>query len=552
MALNIGFKGFVHDENGDQIDCKFQVLYQKPNKWNNVRETSAGYYSCNAGDADSLSQDGEVKNGDMILLAFWQGDGSNNIGGQYDNILSDGTFTQGVKLTSPIVDNCEFYFNGIAGYDASKPPELMFFSVNGETIKIDFATEYNGESFTVISDGVPYNGIFTKADDFANPVVLTPAVAGGTGDTRDAIFDRFGVFAIRHDGATADYTINVQIKPKLKPDINWALPETGTINRVIDAVNNSDDESAWSFEGTMFYHRKSYYGRTIFPKVGLLNSTYNWNDDNDDVPGYEDEDDHSFTHIGIYNVQLKVRNAWGLTSDDDKDIKIKYNVPIGALTFDPDGVNTKVHTTESSTGTASITDEDSRITKIEHNWVIRNRDNNTLIERTLVEENTTLDFAYTKTIDVLQKHYGEQKIYWNDGWEDQELLYTKELPITNWLPLVNFDYIFVNDSRIKFTPKCSDLDGTVDRYKWQLQALIPFKDGEYSVAKTDIFDDDREVSIDFTAAGHYKMVLYATDDFGGTASIAKEFDVTLTGDCAKAVAVGGDDVFFIIPDEYDY
>lgn len=451
MGLNVSFKGNVYDENGDKIDCKYQVHYVRQNVWNDVRDTSSAYYSANAGDADSLTQDGELKNNDVVLLTFWQGDGS----------------------------------------------------------------------------------------------------GGGTPDNRDSLFDRFGVYAIVHDGSTADYVVDVQIKPKLAPDISWSLPSMARLNDVVHTHNYSDDESNWSYSGTTFYHRHSYYSVEVFPKVGLLTTTFNWGDDNDNVDGYEDTTTHTFTVVDDYKVDIKIVDAWALESTDEKPIRIKYNIPIGKIVYDPDGQTNKVHTTEDAKYAADITDEDSRISSIEHHWIVKNRDSGDVISDDTIDTNTTLDYEFTKTIAVLQKHYGEQVIKWNDGWDDQTTVYTKELHITNWLPLVNFDDIFLNDTKVKFTPKCSDLDGTVDKYAWNLYALVPFKDGEYTLAKTNINNDDSDLEIEFDAAGHYKMMLTATDDYGGKATFAKEFDITLGGDCA-AVALVADDTFFIFPDKIDY
>ncbi len=451
MGLNVSFKGNVSDENDDAIDCKYQVHYVRQNVWNDTRDTASAYYSANAGDADSLTQDGELKANDVILVSFWQGDGS----------------------------------------------------------------------------------------------------GGPTPDNRDSLFDRFGVYAIIHDGSTADYVINVQLKPKLAPDISWSLPSTARINRNVHASDYSDDESAWSYEDKTIYHRNTYYGRTVFPKVGLLTTTFNWNDDNDDEDSYEVSDDHSFVQIGDYLVDLHIVNAWDLYSDDQKPIRLKYNLPIGNLSFNPNGTSTKVHTTEDSTYTAGITDEDSRITSIDHKWYIKDRDNGNEISDTLVETNTTLDYQFTKTIEILQRHYGKQIISWNDGWDDLVITYLEELPITNWKPLVNFSQVSLNDTKLKFTPSCSDIDGTVDRYTWRLYALVPFQDGEYTLAKTDVFNDDQDLEIEFDAAGHYKMVLTGRDDYGDDASFTREFDITGGGDCTTVEMIS-DDCFFIFPDKIDY
>jgi len=543
MGLNVSFKGYIYDEDDNKIDCKYQVHYVRQNVWNDIRDTDSQYFSCNAGDDDSLTQDGELKSGDVILLTFWQGDG----------------------------------------------------------------------------DG------------------------GDTPNTRDAIFDRFAVMAITHDGSTSEYSFDIKLKPKAKPNCSFYLSSARTINRELHATDISNDDSGWSYDDHYFKHTHSYYGVTVFPRVNRIVREYNWDVDNDDspwitekadIPNLEgdnplivdvdetvtvddmtqytsvtikgDADDntgtvkwddgdgekeyhwndlivpkvavikntdefnsvtvlddaelyvvdengdyHTYTDIGDYTVGMRLTNAWDLTCEVDKDIKIKYNSPIGKVTFDPDGVSTKVHTTESSTATADITDEDDRITEIEHHWIVINRDDSDdVISDDTIDTNTELDYSYDETIEVLQKHYAKQIIKWNDGYDDLTLEYVKELPITNWKPLVDFTFKYLNDMKLEFTPNCSDIDGDVVNYRWDLYSLIPFKDGEYAQALMMSSDDPDKQTIEFKSLGHYKMVLTARDDYGDSVSLSKEFDITGSTACVGTAVE--DEICFIIPSKYDY
>ena len=552
MGINVSFKGNVYDENDNIIDCKYQVHYVRQNVWNSVRSTSSGYYSANAGDADSLTQDGSLKANDVVLIAFWQGDGSMVSGDEYNVQLTNTQSNNGITFTDPTPpeDTAIFEFNG-KNYDMTLPAEVMYFTVNGVELKIDYAREYTGDPFGVTFNGVFYVGTFAVNEIYSAPTALTVQNISTITNNRDELMDRFGVYAITHDGTTSDYVFNVQIRPKLKPNISWTLPTTGTINRDITAVNNCDDETSWTYGSLTMHHRKTFYGRTVFAMVGLLASTYNWNDNNDTIPGYEASNIHQFTQIGDYIVDLHVVNAWNLKNNAQKSIRLKYNVPIGNMSFTPDGVSTKVHTTEDSTYIANITDEDSRITNVDHKWLIKNRDTNVVISEDLIASNSNLSYQYTKTIAVLQHHYGKQVISWNDGWVDQVLTYTEQLPITNWIPLVNFTDIFLNDTNVRFTPNCSDIDGTIIEYTWKLYALIPFQSGQYTLAKTYVKVDSTPLEVIFDTSGHYKMMLTAKDDYGDTATFYKEFDITGSGGCA-AVELAVDDTFFIFPDKVKY
>ena len=444
MSLNVSFKGTVYDENNAAIDCKYQVHYVSQNVWNSVRDTGIQYYSANAGDNDSLTQDGKLNTGDVILVCFWQGDGS----------------------------------------------------------------------------------------------------GGVTPTTRDGIFDRFGVYVIVYDGTTSSYVFDVQLLPKVKPTISWTLNSVRTINRNIIANDSSFDSMKWTYNTKDIFHRKTFYGVTVFPSVDVLTVQYDWVDPNDNVTGYEVSNTHQYTAIGDYTVKISVVDKWNLSNTGTIPIRVKYNKPIGDLTFSPDGVTSKIHTTETDTITAAIIDEDNRILNIDHHWVIRDRSTNNLITDTLVVSNTTLNYTYNETIQVLQKHYSEQIISWNDGYNDQSITFIKELNITNWLPLVNMSISYINDKSVKFIPNCSDIDGSIVEYKYELYVLIPFTNQGYTLAKTDILTTNASLQVNFDSNGHYKMVLTAKDDVGGKSSYEKEFDITIGAGVCNDISINND-MFFM-------
>jgi len=83
MSLNIVMDGFVYDGNSSICDgtVAYQAYFYKSNtgssspKWNNKRivesGSSAGYFNCNLGDADFLTQDGTASSGDVVIIVFW-------------------------------------------------------------------------------------------------------------------------------------------------------------------------------------------------------------------------------------------------------------------------------------------------------------------------------------------------------------------------------------------------------------------------------------------------------------------------------------------------
>ena len=72
MALNIMITGNVVNGGANAIDCSYQVFYPGYNVSTNVHTTQNQQYAFNLGDADGLTNDGSVNNGDVVLVAFWQ------------------------------------------------------------------------------------------------------------------------------------------------------------------------------------------------------------------------------------------------------------------------------------------------------------------------------------------------------------------------------------------------------------------------------------------------------------------------------------------------
>lgn len=75
MALNVTFTcnaNSIVDENGTPIDCQYQAYYVRQNIWNTTRTSDQQQFNFNAGDGDSLTQTGELKLNDVIIISLWQ------------------------------------------------------------------------------------------------------------------------------------------------------------------------------------------------------------------------------------------------------------------------------------------------------------------------------------------------------------------------------------------------------------------------------------------------------------------------------------------------
>jgi len=456
MALNVTFTcNEVVNENGDSINCKYQVYYPDYDIWNDVRDTELYQYNCNAGDGDSLSQTGTFNNGDKAIICFWQGDGA----------------------------------------------------------------------------------------------------GGSTGPDRTGLKDRFAYYVLTHDGSDT-YVIDVELRPKEAPGCNWYLPTTATINREKTAYSYANDDFTYSFSDTTHYHYRKFLSEVIFDSVcdkPLLDITFDF----DEGDGYATTNKHTYSTIGDYTAHHKVINQYSLESICDKNIRLKYNTPIGCLTFTPDGLGAGDEVIKGDTATidACITDEDSRITNIDFKWLVNNKNDSSSIKDELVDSNTTLDYSYSKVIDTLDKTYGSEIISWNDGWDDRTLTKTRELTITNINPEVSISKIDLSAKEKRFTQVSSDADGSVTSWDWKIYLLMPFSGDWVEVFNTT--NDGSSIDIQFTEAGKYKMEINVEDDWKkfsttsnnayGTASAEIEFDISAAGNCTSAMGMN-DEVFFIFPD----
>lgn len=88
MALNITFDGYAYRSSGSlsNVDVQYQAFFYKVNAgsssstWNNVRTVEAtGYYNCNLGDVDFLSQTGNASAGDKVIIVFWRTGSDRNV-----------------------------------------------------------------------------------------------------------------------------------------------------------------------------------------------------------------------------------------------------------------------------------------------------------------------------------------------------------------------------------------------------------------------------------------------------------------------------------------
>jgi hypothetical protein len=242
LALNITIDGYVYDGTGSI--CDGTVAYQayfygtagsSPSKWNNIRVVdsgpAAGYYNCNLGDGDWLSQEGTAKSGDVIVIVFWN------------------------PATADRMDACS-YLN-------------------------------EWSCFRIILDG------------------------------------------------SSTYSNNVQVRPNICPNLNWALAPNALVADSVTAFNTSTDTHQWQFSGNTMYHRNSWY--TTLMNINLVdNSDYDWGDGHQDnnVAGTANRS-HTWTASGDYDIEIVIEDACGCTVTGTDQIRIFNRPPVPDITMTP-------------------------------------------------------------------------------------------------------------------------------------------------------------------------------------------------------------------------
>jgi len=113
LSVNINYQGTVYGPDGNPIDCYYQAFTYNISKWSDLRQTEYQQYNVNFGDGDLNGQDGTVKEGDPLVVAFWVG--SENRADELELFsvvvfVYDGTDStvQDVQILQPHNPSCSF------------------------------------------------------------------------------------------------------------------------------------------------------------------------------------------------------------------------------------------------------------------------------------------------------------------------------------------------------------------------------------------------------------------------------------------------------------
>jgi len=185
----------------------------------------------------------------------------------------------------------------------------------------------------------------------------------------------WGATEITYDGSSSVYSLDVQVRPNILPNLVWSLPVNGFLGTVYTASNSSYDVHNWVFGQVTMYHWLSRYGYLIQSVNSITTTEVDWGDDTIDTYSGVYSPNHSWTSTGVYDVVLSVYDECGGVVSGTKQITINNKAPTVDITC-IEAVGTEIVVPNTVvTFKYSGNDPDDSITKIE--WVIEDATNTT-------------------------------------------------------------------------------------------------------------------------------------------------------------------------------
>jgi hypothetical protein len=397
MALNFTFGGTVVDKNENTIECSYQLFYYRQNVISPVHTTENSQYNINAGEDSHLTLEGELKNGDVVLLKFWSG-------------------------------------------------------------------------------------------------------------------DQFAIYRYVH--SSGDYNIqDIKLLDKQNPTVTLYV-NNNTIGKTVVASNSNSDDYQYTYSGTTFYHRASWYGFDLFQdRVGVESVLYNF-----DNSGFGIENSSSFDSFGEYEIVVKVINKLGLEDQDSKIIKIRKNEPTVSLSNNP----VSPYTNENTEINVLISDEDNSIETVEY-----------LVDDVITD-------VFTHSFETVETHSFEVGIVWNDGFESHFL--HEELPInitprplSVQLDNTNIDNTYTFETTVELG------DGNLESIVYTVYYRLPFTDNFIEVmSQNGSYTQD----ITFVESGSYRIKVEATDEYGTKASAYNNISLVCSTTECETETFGVPKVYF--------
>lgn len=232
MALNVTFTGNTYSES-NIIECNYQVHYVRQGIWSPILHTEFGQYNFNAGSNTHLTQDGELKPNDVVIICFFTSDSRTTISTEIFSSIaiihnSLSTYIQDVELKSVAAPSCDLRVLGEYLVNSN----ITFQSLATLESEWMFSNKKHYQKKSLYSVQVFPNLVFTEdLYDFGT----------GYSTVNNCTYSIPGMYTINQKSTYSGQELNcsktIQVKNKA-PIVNYIIPEAPVFNETIDIAIN--------------------------------------------------------------------------------------------------------------------------------------------------------------------------------------------------------------------------------------------------------------------------------------------------------------------------
>ncbi len=525
MSLNITFDGYVYDKDNvlGNSDIKYQGFFfpngtaSSSSTWNNVRTVeSSGYYSCNLGDADWLSQSGVVLSNAKVLIVFWRGDTNDRnslCSGAY-RLLEWATFeitltgldvyTNNAQIKDNIIPNISWTLpsTGFVGvtYNTTNSSDDEHSWLFGTTTMYHWRQRY-GQNIQLINtiDNSDYDW-----DDGNQSNDLPGAAASSHSWTAAGTYN---VDLIVEDEciATNSGTKTIEIR------YNAPVPDITCHQAVGNSVQIPDTVVTFEYSGTDPDDRITSIDWVINDNgaYGSTDTSINGSDKSDTIPHTEgigtDWCGHSasngaFTNPGSHSISIVVH--W---NDGFVDQTINYNEAYIQYRYSGPTVNFNQLPAQATVGSGvNFNNVSSNIDRVgkglpdcnEYDWIFD--DDGTLT--TELDKQYSYVFNHTPTTTNCSV---ELCASWSDGWDTKYSCTAKDVVFDTVITVTPLDCYY----NLYITGTSSD--GSISGYSWEIyrDTVSGTGVGPWTLiwsSPTSI--DEQSKDVDFVEESYYRII----------------------------------------------
>lgn len=541
MALNITFAGYAYNDSSiiGNANIAYQAYFYKVNsgssisKWNSKRVIeSSGYYSCNIGDGDWLSQTGTASNGDIVLILFWTPITCDRLS---TNMLEWGLFRVVLDGSSVYTIDAQTKINICPNLSWNLPTTSL---VNSSVLASNYSNDTHQWNFDanimyqrnfwyadLMSINSINNSMYNWGDSTHNNILgaanyshkwTTPGRYGVTLTVTDTnncsvsgikyidIFNGSPVPNITMAPSNPDPNEIVSFRYSGTDDGNTITNISWTINDTINTIKSTSSKNDTIYHdngsGTQWYGQAANAGAFTVSGDHVVTINVSWWD------GFN-------TQIIIYSKTF-VQNRF---SGPNVDF---YQTPINAIRGEAVHFN-------------NLTSDIDRVglglpDHIKYTWYWLDDGKEEIIE------DVNKDYILQK-IPTTTNCSVALKAQWSDGWETVETTAEKDVVFNVSLSFLQKECYY------NLNMLGTSENGTITGYKWNIyyggSSIGPWV--EQWVSPLNIDQNDKDVC--FTTKGWYKIVGAI---YGTTSSVSKEHICHILDECPPSI---GKDIVAICP-----